>query len=139
LFFARFGEVHPRFSTPGFAIAAQAVWAVALLLSGTYESLIDYAMFALWVFYGLTIFAVIRLRRLQPNLERPYRMWGYPATPLLFVALAIWFLGNMLVTRPEPSLAGLALIATGIPVYFFWRKSARHGSLQKRKSVLRSG
>jgi APA family basic amino acid/polyamine antiporter len=125
LFFARFGEVHPRFSTPAFAIAAQAVWAVALLLSGTYETLIDYAMFALWLFYGLTIFAVIRLRRLRPDLERPYRMWGYPVTPLLFIALTVWFLGNMLVTRPWPSLAGLALIATGIPVYFVWRKNVR--------------
>jgi APA family basic amino acid/polyamine antiporter len=125
LFFARFGEIHPRFSTPAFAIGAQAVWAVALLLSGTYETLIDYAMFALWLFYGLTIFAVIRLRRLRPDLERPYRMWGYPITPLLFVALTVWFLGNMLMTRPWPSLAGLALIATGIPVYFVWRKKAR--------------
>jgi APA family basic amino acid/polyamine antiporter len=122
LFFARFGEVHPRFQTPAFAIAAQAVWALVLLLSGTYETLMDYAMFALWLFYGLTIFAVIRLRRLRPDLERPYRMWGYPVTPVLFVALAIWFLGNMLVTRPGPSLAGLALIAAGIPVYFVWRR-----------------
>ncbi len=125
LFFARFGEIHPRYSTPAFAIAAQAVWAVVLLLSGTYETLIDYSMFALWLFYGFTIFAVIRLRRLRPDLERPYRMWGYPVTPLLFVAVTAWCLGNMLVTRPGPSFAGLALIATGIPVYFFWRKKAR--------------
>ena len=124
-FSRRFGEIHPRYSTPAFAIAAQAVWAVVLLLSGTYETLIDYSMFALWLFYGFTIFAVIRLRRLRPDLERPYRMWGYPVTPLLFVAVTAWCLGNMLVTRPGPSFAGLALIATGIPVYFFWRKKAR--------------
>lgn len=134
LFFASFGKMHPRYSTPAFAIAAQAAWAVVLLLSGTYETLIDYAMFSLWVFYGLTIFAVIRLRRLRPELERPYRMWGYPVTPLLFVALTIWFLANMLMTRPGASLAGLGLIATGVPVYFFWRKTPR----RPREAVLES-
>ena len=125
LFFQKFGEVHPRYLTPGFAIAAQAVWAVVLLLSGTYETLADYAMFALFVFYGLTILGLMLLRRTQPDLPRPYRMWGYPVTPLLFLAVTLWFLGNTLITRPRPSLAGLGLIATGVPVYFLWRKSAR--------------
>jgi len=122
LFFRKFGDVHPRFLTPGFAILAQAIWAVVLLLSGTYETLADYAMFALWIFYGLTVFGMMLLRRKWPDLPRPYKMWGYPVTPLLFLAVTAWFLGNTLIERPWPSLAGLGLIATGVPVYFFWKR-----------------
>jgi APA family basic amino acid/polyamine antiporter len=121
LFFRRFGAVHPRFRTPAFAIVAQAGWSIVLLLSGTYESLADYAMFALWIFYGLMILGLMILRRTRPDLPRPYRMWGYPVTPLLFLAVTAWFLVNTLVTRPVPALAGLAFIATGVPVYFFSR------------------
>jgi APA family basic amino acid/polyamine antiporter len=125
LFFAKFAEVHPRFSTPAFSIVAQAIWAVILLLSGTYETLLDYAMFALWISYALMVAGMMVLRRKQPALERPYRMWGYPVTPLLFLAVAGGFLVNTLIEKPGPSLAGLALIATGVPVYFVWRKSSR--------------
>jgi len=125
LFFSKFASVHPRFQTPAFSIAAQAVWSVVLLLSGTYETLADYAMFALWIFYGLMVLGVIVLRRKQPDLPRPYKMWGYPVTPLLFLAVTAYFLVNTLINRPGPSLAGLALIATGVPVYFFWRKKVR--------------
>jgi APA family basic amino acid/polyamine antiporter len=123
LFFSRFGEVHPRFQTPAFSIVAQAIWAIVLLLSGTYETLAEYAMFALWIFYGLMVLGVVLLRFKRPDLARPYRMWGYPLTPLLFLAVTAYFVGNTLMSRPGPSLAGLALIATGVPVYFFWRKS----------------
>ncbi len=123
LFFRKFAEVDPRHRTPGFAILAQAAWAAVLLLTGSYETLVDYALFATWLFYGLMVAGVIVLRRKRPDAPRPYRMWGYPVTPLLFVAITAWFVVNMLVTRPGPSLAGLALILTGIPVYRTW---ARH-------------
>jgi basic amino acid/polyamine antiporter, APA family len=126
LFFRKFGEVQPRYETPGFAIVAQGIWAVVLLVSGSYETLLDYALFALWLSYGLMVAGVIVLRRKQPDLARPYRMWGYPVTPVLFLAITAWFLVNMVRTRPGPSLAGLLLIATGIPVYFFW---TRHRAL----------
>jgi basic amino acid/polyamine antiporter, APA family len=122
LFFRKFGEIQPRYQTPGFAILAQSAWAIVLLVSGSYETLLDYAMFALWLSYGLMVGGVIVLRRKQPDLPRPYRMWGYPVTPILFLAITAWFLINMLVTRPVPSLAGLVLIATGIPVYFVWTR-----------------
>jgi APA family basic amino acid/polyamine antiporter len=128
LFFSKFAEIHPRFSTPAFSIVAQAIWAVVLLLSGTYETLLDYAMFALWVSYALMVAGMMVLRRKQPQLERPYRMWGYPVTPLLFLAVAVWFLGNTLIEKPGPSVAGLLLIATGVPVYFVWRKSGRRAA-----------
>ncbi|HVI07205.1 MAG TPA: amino acid permease [Candidatus Binatia bacterium] len=122
LFFRRFGDIQPRYQTPGFAIAAQGVWAIALLLSGSYETLLDYAMFALWLSYGLMVAGVIVLRRTRPDLPRPYRMWGYPVTPLLFLGVTAWFLVNMLLTKPIPSLAGLALIVSGIPVYLVWTR-----------------
>jgi APA family basic amino acid/polyamine antiporter len=93
-----------------------------LIVSGSYETLIDYAMFAIWLFYCFMIAGVLVLRRTQPDLPRPYKMWGYPATPLLFLGVAVCFLGNMLVTRPAPSLTALGLIAAGVPVYFVWRR-----------------
>ena len=122
LFFRRFAEVHPRFQTPSFAIVTQAAWAIVLVITGSYETLVDYALFSMWLFYGLMVAGVMVLRRTRADLPRPYRMWGYPATPLLFLAIAAWFLGNMLITRPGPSLASLGLTATGVPVYFAWRR-----------------
>jgi APA family basic amino acid/polyamine antiporter len=123
LFFARAGEIHPRFETPGHSLLLQGVWASILAVSGSYEKLFSYVIFAAWIFYGMTVAGVLILRRTQPNRERPYRMWGYPVTPILFAAVSFWFVGNTLLTTPGPSLMGLAIIATGIPVYFFWRRS----------------
>jgi basic amino acid/polyamine antiporter, APA family len=127
LFFRKFANVEPRYQTPSFAIVAQAVWAVVLVITGSYETLVDYAMFALWLSYALMVAGVIVLRRKRPDLPRPYRMWGYPVTPILFLAITAWFLINMLITRTVPSLAGLALVAVGVPVYFVWarRRPAR--------------
>jgi basic amino acid/polyamine antiporter, APA family len=128
LFFRKFAEVHPKHQTPGFAIMAQGVWAAVLLISGSYESLLDYAMFAIWLSYGFMVAGVIVLRIKRPQLDRPYRMWGYPVTPILFLLITAWFLGNMIVTRPVPSLAGLGLILTGVPIYFFWARQFREQS-----------
>jgi len=93
------------------------------LISGSYESLIDYAMFALWLSYGAMVAGVIVLRINRPGLARPYRMWGYPVTAILFLAITAWFLVNMIVTRPIPALAGTALVVAGVPVYFFWARA----------------
>jgi APA family basic amino acid/polyamine antiporter len=122
LFFRKFGEVHPKYETPAFAIAAQGIWSAVLVVSGSYETLVDYAMFGTWMFYVLMIAGVIVLRKTQPDVPRPYRMWGYPITPALFLIVGGWFLLNMLKTRPVPSLAGLLLTLIGIPVYFLWAK-----------------
>lgn len=122
LFFRRFGDVHPRFRTPAFAVSMQFVWSAVLLMTGSFEVLISYAMFAIWVFYALTAAAVIVLRRKQPNRPRPYRMWGYPVTPVLFVATAVWFLGNTWIERPGPSSVAAAIILLGVPVYFLWTR-----------------
>ncbi len=124
LFFARVGEIHPRFETPAFSLLFQGVWASILAASGSYEKLFSYVIFAGWIFYGMTVTAVLILRRKEPDRERPYRMWGYPVTPILFAGVSFWFVGNTLVTTPGPSLLGLAIIATGIPIYFYWRRGA---------------
>ena len=100
----------------GALLLAALAWAVVLVVTGTYETLADYAMFAVWIFYGLMVLGLVRLRLTRPDLPRPYRMWGYPATAFLFLAVAAYFVVNTLVTRPGPSLAGLALMATGVRV-----------------------
>jgi APA family basic amino acid/polyamine antiporter len=136
LFFRRFANVHPRHETPSFAIVAQGLWAAVLLVTGSFESLLDYSLFALWLSYGAMVAGVMVLRIKRPDLARPYRMWGYPVTAILFLAITLWFLANMIVTRPVPSLAGLGFIAAGIPVYFFWarRTSMQHAEVASELS-----
>jgi len=124
LFFDKFAEIHPRYGTPAFAVLLQGVWAAALSLSGSYVGLFSFAMFGAWIFYGLAVLGVIVLRIKRPDWERPYRMWGYPLTPLLFTAASLWLVVNTLIEAPTPSLSGLLLIACGAPVYF-WRKRTR--------------
>jgi APA family basic amino acid/polyamine antiporter len=125
LFFKSVGDIHPRFETPHVAIAVQGIWAGILAISGTYEKLFSYVIFTAWVFYGLTVLAVIVLRHRAPQLARPYKMWGYPVTPLLFAGIAFWFVVNTIITTPGSSLIGLSIVATGIPVYYFWRRARR--------------
>jgi APA family basic amino acid/polyamine antiporter len=123
LFFSNVAEIHPRFETPGASLLFQGVWASILAASGSYEKLFSYVIFAAWIFYGMTVAGVLVLRRREPHRVRPYRMWGYPVTPILFAAVSFWFVGNTLVSTPGPALTGLAIIATGVPVYFYWRRS----------------
>lgn len=124
VFFRGMAETHPRFGTPAKAIAGLAAWAILLVLSGTYESLGAYAMPTAYVFYGLMALAVIRLRRSRPDAPRPYRMWGYPVTPLVFALVAFGFVFNTLREAPVPTLTGLVLVLAGIPAYYFWRRRA---------------
>lgn len=122
LFFRQFGEIHPRFQTPGPAIILQFCWAAVLILSGSFDVLISYAMFAMWLFYALTVGGVVILRWKRPDAPRPYRMWGYPVTPVVFVLVALWFEINTLIERPGPSSAALGIILAGVPAYFFWSR-----------------
>jgi APA family basic amino acid/polyamine antiporter len=122
LMFQKLAEIHPRYQTLSFGIVAQAVWTAVLILTGSFETLVSYAMIAAWFFYGLTVAGVAILRRKYPDRARPYRMWGYPVTPALFVLVALWFVGNTWITQPGPSTVAFLIIASGVPVYFLWRK-----------------
>ena len=96
-----------------------------LALSGTFDQLTDYVVFALWIFYGLIASSVFVLRRKRPTANRPYRTFGYPILPLLFVLVAAWLVLNTLVHRPVESLTGLVLIGVGWPVHLLFRRRAR--------------
>ncbi len=124
LFFRRFAAIHPRFQTPHLAILMFGAWSALLAITGTYETLASYAMFAAWVFYGLTALGVVVLRRAQPLRARPYRMTGYPVTLLAFAAVALGFVVNTFVATPGPAIVGTLLIAAGVPVYFIWKRKA---------------
>jgi APA family basic amino acid/polyamine antiporter len=125
VFFERFGRIHPRFLTPHVSIVATGAWAMVLSLTGTFEQLADYVIFGQWIFFGLTVAAVIVLRRTRPDLPRPYRTWGYPTTPVLFVAAALFISVNALVNQFWNSMAGLGIIALGVPAYLFWTRGSR--------------
>jgi APA family basic amino acid/polyamine antiporter len=123
LFFKAVGQLHPRWKTPVGALLMQCVWTVILALSGKFEELYSYVIFASWLFYALAVGGVIVLRRRHPDWPRPYRMWGYPFAPLAFVAFALWFLFSTLVSAARPSMIGAGIVAAGIPVYLLCRRS----------------
>ena len=123
LFPSPFAKIHPRYQTPHFAILLFGAWSALLVLTGTYETLASYAMFAAWVFYGLTTAGVLVLRRLAPDRPRPYSMWGYPITLVLFLAVALGFIGNTLMATPGPALIATLVMVAGVPVYFLWKRS----------------
>jgi basic amino acid/polyamine antiporter, APA family len=125
LFFRKFAEVHPKHLTPHVSIVAIGAWSAVLSLTGTFEQLYTYVIFGLWIFMGLTITAVIILRKKRPDLPRPYRTWGYPVTPILFVLAALFISVNTLVNQFKESMAGLLIILLGIPAYLFWNRNRK--------------
>ena len=122
VFFRRLAAVHPRHHTPARSLWAQSLWAVLLTLSGTYEQIYTYVIFAALLFHIATAAAVIVLRRRRPGVERPYRVFGYPWVPLLFILASVLLVGNTLAEKPVESLVGLALLAIGVPAYLWWRR-----------------
>lgn len=121
-FFAWAGRVHPRWATPVTALVVQGIIAGALLFTGTYEQLATYVVFASFVFYGMSCAAVVRLRRTRPDLPRPYRAWGYPVTPIVFIGFAAWLVGNTIVEAPRDAAIGAGIILAGLPGYVYWRR-----------------
>lgn len=115
----RLGRLSRRTRVPVAALTAQGVWAGLLTLSGSYDTLTDYVMFASWLFYGLTAASIFVFRRRMPDAERPYRAWGYPVVPVLFLATTGWLLVNTLQTQPLNALTGLGLLAVGLPVFYY--------------------
>jgi APA family basic amino acid/polyamine antiporter len=118
-------RVHPVYRTPHVAVVALASWASLLALSGSYEQLFTYVAFASILLHMIGAFGVFRLRRRRPDLPRPYRVWGYPIVPAIFILASGAFVLNTLIERPKESLAGLAFLALGIPFYVLSRRGAR--------------
>jgi basic amino acid/polyamine antiporter, APA family len=121
-FFSWARTVHPKFGTPSGGLLFLGVFSSVLLLSGRFDDLTRMVIFSEWIFYAMTAFAVIVLRRRQPHLARPYRVHAYPAVPLLFVTVALGLLCSTLWAYPRESGIGLGLIIAGLPFYFQWRK-----------------
>ena len=128
VFFKRLAVVHPKFGTPATAVTAIALWAAVLALSGTFEQLLTYVVFTAWIFYGMGGVAVMILRRKEPDAVRPFRVPGYPITPLLFVASAAVLVLNTVVAQPQRAVTGLAVVLVGTPAFFLWRAKARRAS-----------
>jgi APA family basic amino acid/polyamine antiporter len=128
LFFKSVGKLHPRFKTPVAALLVQAVWTTVLCVSGSYGQLLDYIIFAVLVFYILTIVGLFVLRVKRPNAPRPYKALGYPILPAVYILLASWICVVLLRYKPQYTWPGLALVLLGIPVYLFWSKANRETS-----------
>jgi len=122
-FFLRsFGSVHPAYRTPGVSILGLSAWSALILLSGQYDQLFTCVIFSSWILYGMTTASVIVLRRKRPDIDRPYRTWGYPIVPVLFVLSALCLVLSTLFDSPRESLFGLVLIFIGLPFYLYWKK-----------------
>jgi APA family basic amino acid/polyamine antiporter len=129
LFFSRIGKLNSH-NVPGNSLLWQGIWASVLVLSGTFDQLTDMLIFAVYIFYGATATGVFILRRRLPDVHRPYKVWGYPVVPAIFIIFCIGLFFNTIITRPREATIGLTLILTGIPVYFLFR---RRDSEDKRK------
>jgi APA family basic amino acid/polyamine antiporter len=121
LFFNNAGMLNSK-SVPGAALIVQGVWTSLLCLSGTYSDLLDYVVFAVLLFYILTVIGIFILRRKQPHAERPYNAFGYPVVPALYVILAASISIDLLIFKPNYTWPGLGIVLFGIPVYFLWKK-----------------
>lgn len=122
LFFKSVAVVHPRYRTPHVAIVVTTVWSALLAVSGSYNQLFTYVTFASVLFGTLGGLAIFRLRRTHSEVPRPYKTWGYPSVPALFVAGSGLLVVNTLMERPVESLLGLGLVATGLPMYWHWNR-----------------
>ena len=124
LFFRQAATVDPIHHTPRFALLVQCLWTILLILSGSYSDLLDYVIFAALLFYILTITGLFVLRRTRPDLERPYKAFGYPVLPAAYIAVASLIEILLLLYKPNYTWPGLIIVLLGLPVYFIWRKKA---------------
>jgi APA family basic amino acid/polyamine antiporter len=122
LFFPRAAEIHPKYHTPNPALWIQGIWACLLVLSGSFDQLTDMLIFAAFFFYGATAFGVFVLRKRDPDAERPYRVWGYPIVPALFVLFCAALIVVTCFTHPREAGLGVVLMLTGVPFYLYWNR-----------------
>src|SRR3954467_7448411 len=120
LFFRRGAELHPKYKTPAFSLGVQALWTCLLCLSGTYGQLLDYIIFAVLAFYILTIAGLFVLRVKRPEVERPYKAFGYPVLPAIYIVMALFIDVVLLRYKPQYTWPGLIIVLLGIPVYYAW-------------------
>lgn len=121
LFFDTFGKVHPKFKTPGNSLLIQGIWSCILVFSGTFDTITDYVIFAAWLFYMLGALGVFVLRKKMPDTPRPYKVWGYPYTPAIFVIFSFFFLLNTIISDFQNAAMGFLLILLGLPFYLYWK------------------
>jgi APA family basic amino acid/polyamine antiporter len=124
-FFPWAARLNPRFRTPNTALGAQGIWASLLALSGSYIQLLTYMVFVSFLFYALSAAAVIVLRRREPDMARPYRTWGYPVTPVIFILFAMYLVGNTIVESPRDAAVGTGLLLLGLPFYWYFLRQYR--------------
>jgi APA family basic amino acid/polyamine antiporter len=122
LFFRGLGQLSPRTHAPARAVVAQAAWASVLAVSGTYDTLTDAAIFAVWLFYGLTAASLFVFRRTLPDAPRPYRAFGYPLVPAAFIVVTLCLIANTFVATPRLALVGVAVMLAGLPFYLYWSR-----------------
>ena len=123
-FFRAMTHLNPRRKTPSTSLIAQCVWVCVLILSSRYDQLYTCFIFMMTLTYAMTVGAVLVLRRTQPHRARPYRCFGYPWLPIIYLIVALAFVVSTLLTRPRESLLGLALAVLGVPLYLYWRRRA---------------
>ncbi len=128
LFFRRAGELHPKYRTPAHSLFMQCIWTCILCISGSYSQLLDYIIFAVLVFYILTIAGLFVLRVKRPNEPRPYRAIGYPVLPAIYILMAVFIDIVLLRYKPQYTWPGLMIVLLGIPVYFVWSRRSREAS-----------
>src|ERR1035438_4345884 len=124
LFFRKVAKLHPRYKTPAVSLMVQMVWTCVLCISGSYGQLLDYIIFAVLVFYILTIVGLFVLRRTHPDANRPYRAVGYPILPIIYIVMALFIDVVLLLYKPQFTWPGLIVVLLGIPVYYAWSRSA---------------
>ena len=122
-FFAWAGRLNPRTHSPNVTLAVQMMVALLFTMTGSYVQLGTYVVFVSFLFYALSALAVIVLRRREPGMERPYKVWGYPVTPIVFIAFALYLVGDTILHTPRESAVGAGIVLLGLPAYLYWRRS----------------
>ncbi len=130
LFFRSVAKLHPTYKTPAVSLMVQMVWTCVLCISGSYGQLLDYIIFAVLLFYVLTIVGLFVLRRTRPTAERPYRAVGYPVLPAVYIVMALFIDVVLLRYKPQYTWPGLCIVLLGIPVYSIWRPRAQTAQLE---------
>ncbi|MGO9123886.1 MAG: APC family permease, partial [Terriglobales bacterium] len=128
LFFRSVAKLNPTYKTPAVSLMAQMVWTCVLCISGSYGQLLNYVIFAVLVFYILTIVGLFILRRTHPKAERPYRAIGYPVLPAIYIVMALFIDVVLLRYTPQYTWPGLIIVLLGIPVYYLWSRASRQAS-----------